>query len=92
MNRSAILLVLALAACGTGGSADTCDAPGCFCADDADVAICAPLGMTPFCCTNSGGHPMDCGQAADCVVKPGLDEPGASGANWCCPAPKDGGQ
>lgn len=85
----AVFIVAAVASCG-----DTCPAGGgCYChgPDNAeDVKACAAVGMTPFCCTDNGGHEVDCGQPAECVPKPGIDLPGASGANWCCPTPSGG--
>lgn len=94
MNHATLYLSLCIALIGCGGSsggADDCAAGsvGCFCHDPADVAICG-AGMTPYCCVDNGGHPMDCGQAVNCIAKPGIDKPGAYGANWCCPT-QDGG-
>lgn len=92
MNASTkFLFVLLVALDGCGGSSADCPpgSVGCFCHNPEDVAACGAA-MTPFCCMDNGGHPMDCGQAVNCIVKPGLNKPGADGANWCCPTP-DGG-
>lgn len=86
-----ILLALILSGCGPVAGDSSClpDA-GCFCAPtSADIDAChgIDLAWEPYCCTDHGGAIVQCGQPAGCVPKPGIEDAGAIGANWCCPAP-----
>lgn len=83
------LFIMSSAGC---GRSDYCapDAEGCYCSGNVDdVALCHQIDatFTAFCCINNGGKEVDCGQPDGCVPKPGVNDPGASGANWCCPDP-----